>query len=615
MELKYDPLKQEPAIQNFWDSKNIYKKLKKKLAKAKPYFFLDGPPYTTGAIHIGHAWNYSMKDSYRRYLRMRGFNVNDTPGFDTHGLPIEVKVEKKLGIRNKQEIVEKIGLAKFAEECQNFALENMHPMIKDFERLGVWMDWDSPYMTFKNYYIEGAWWALKKAHENNFLYEGEKVMTWCPRCGTALAKHELEYKDVTDESILIKFKIANSENEFLTVWTTTPWTIPFDLAVMVHPEFEYAKVKVGDEIWIIAKDLVEKTMKIAGKQGSEILQIVKGKDLEGIKYIHPMAEIIPELKELSKKANVHTVILTDKYVDLQAGTGLVHSAPGCGPEDYEVCKSYGIPAYNTIDEFGNFPTSMGQFAGLVARKDDVEFIKYLENNNILIGKTKITHEYAHCWRCYTGIVYKLTSQWFLATEKLKRDMLSENSKTHWTPDWAGSEWFTSWLDNIQDWCISRQRFWGIPLPIWRCKECKFITVIESAQELKKNSGRPPQNLHRPWIDEVIIKCKQCRGPMYRVPDVMDVWLDSGAAPWASLADQKKNSDAVAEFILEGKDQIRGWFNSLMALSMVARKKTSYKSVFMHGMIVDVQGRKMSKSLGNTISPYEAVDTYGADALR
>ncbi len=615
MELKYDPQKHEPAIQKFWDSKNIYKKLKKRLAKATPYFFLDGPPYTTGAIHIGHAWNYSLKDCYRRYLRMRGFNVNDTPGFDTHGLPIEVKVEKKLGIRNKQEIVEKIGMAKFAEECQNFALENMHPMIKDFERLGVWMDWDNPYITFKNYYIEGAWWALKKTHENGFLYEGEKVMTWCPRCGTALAKHELEYKDVADESIFVKFKIANSENEFLIVWTTTPWTIPFDLAVMVHPEFEYAKVKVGDEIWIIAKDLVEKVTKTAGKQNPETVQIVKGRELEGIKYLHPMAEIIPELKELSKKAKVHTVILTEKYIDLQTGTGLVHSAPGCGPEDYEVCKSYGIPAYNTIDEFGNFPTSMGPFAGLTARKDDAEFVKHLENNNILIGKTKITHEYAHCWRCYTGIVYKLTSQWFLATEKLRQDMLAENSKTYWTPGWAGSEWFTSWLDNIQDWCISRQRFWGIPLPIWRCKECMFIIVAESAQELKKNSGRPPQNLHRPWIDEVILKCKQCKGPMHRVPDVMDVWLDSGAAPWASLADQKKNPDAVAEFILEGKDQIRGWFNSLMALSMVARKKTSYKSVFMHGMIADAQGRKMSKSTGNTISPYEVVDNYGADALR
>ncbi len=610
MELKYDLLALELEIQKFWASKKIYQKLKKLRAKGKNYFFLDGPPYTTGAIHIGHAWNYSMKDCFRRYLWMRGFNVADQPGFDTHGLPIEHKVEVKLGIRSKQEIVTKIGVEKFIKECEKFAYDNMQPMIKDFQRLGIWMDWENPYMTLKKEYLEGAWWALKQAWANGFLYQGLKVTTWCPRCATSLAKHELEYEKLKDNSVYLKFKLAGKENEYLLVWTTTPWTIPYNLAVMAHPDVEYVKTKTGNEVWIVAKELAAKIFGMLSKD-YEILETVKGKELEGLQYEHPFAEKVPALKELLKLRWAHRVVLSDKYVTVQDGTGLVHCAPGCGPEDFEVGQKHGLPAYNELDEHGYFSNKMGEFAGWRARTDDEKFIAEFEKLGVLVHKLKYEHEYANCWRCHTDVVYKATKQWFLNRTKLKELMLKENQKVYWTPDWAGQKWFESWLENIEDWNISRQRFWGIPLPIWICDSCKAELVVESSAELKKLGGKVPKDLHKPWIDDVKLKCVKCKLQMSRVPDVLDVWLDSGASPWASTG----NKEAVADFILEGKDQIRGWFNSLMSLSMVARKNAPYKSVYMTGFIMDAQGRKMSKSLGNIISPYEVVNKYGADAFR
>ncbi len=610
MNTKFEPTKLEPEVLEFWSKKKIYQKLKKKAAKAPKYFFLDGPPYTTGAFHVGGAWNYSLKDCFRRYLWMSGYDVNDTPGFDTHGLPIEHKVEVKLGIKNKNEIVEKIGVANFIRECEKFAYDNMYPMIKDFQRLGVWMNWENPYMTLKKEYLEGAWWSLKQAWKNGYLYQGLKVTTWCPRCATSLAKHELEYEKLKDNSIYLKFKLVGKQNEYLLVWTTTPWTIPYNLAVMVHPDFDYAKVKSGTEVWIIAKDLVEKVFGMLGKE-YEILEIVKGKELEGVQYVHPLAEKVPALKELSNLRWAHRVVPSDKYVTTVDGTGLVHCAPGCGPEDFEVGQKYGLPGFNELNENGYFSEKMGAYNGWRARADDAKFIEDFDVLGMLVHTQKYEHEYAQCWRCHTDVVYKATKQWFLARTKLKDLMLKENANVYWTPDWAGQKWFESWLENLEDWNISRQRFWGIPLPIWICSSCKDMLVAESADELKKLGGKIPKDLHKPWIDDVVLKCRKCKSEMRRVPDVLDVWLDSGAAPWSSTGDK----DVVAEYISEGKDQIRGWFNSLMSLSIVARKKAPYKSVFMHGFILDAQGRKMSKSLGNVISPYEVFDRYGADAFR
>ncbi|MBD3262852.1 isoleucine--tRNA ligase [Candidatus Woesearchaeota archaeon] len=608
--MKYDPLKIEPEILKLWSKKKIFKKVKKKASKGKYVYFLDGPPYTSGKVHVGTAWNRALKDCYRRYLWMRGLNVNDTPGFDMHGLPIEVKVEKKLGISKKG--VEEFGVKKFIKTCKKFATGNMSVMIKDFQRLGEWMDWENPYTTIKNEYMEGAWWALKKAHEKNLLYKGKKVMTWCPRCATTLAKHELEYETLADESIFIKFKVANKKNEYLLVWTTTPWTIPFNLAVMVHPDYDYLKIKVGDEVWVVAKALANALMGVIGKK-YKIKEEIKGKDLKGVEYEHPLINNIPVLKKIKDEHKwAHKVILSEEFVDTTAGTGLVHTAPGCGPEDQQVGEKYDLPAFNEIDEHGVFSKKMGKYAGWVARKDDLKFIKELKDKGLIIRTSEVDHEYAHCWRCKSPVVFRATEQWFIGVGKLKDKLLKINKKIEWVPDWAGNKWFASWLKNLQDWCISRQRYWGIPIPIWIC-ECGKTYVIGDSKELKKLAGKIPKDLHKPWIDKVKIKC-ECGKKAERIPDVFDVWLDSAAATWASLP-KKQRDKAIADFILEGKDQIRGWFNSLLTLSWAARKKPAYKSVYMHGFILDSQGRKMSKSIGNVIKPEEVIDKWGSDTFR
>jgi isoleucyl-tRNA synthetase len=544
---------------------------------------------------------------------MSGFAVWDQPGFDMHGLPIEVSVEKELGIKNKKEIIDKIGLAKFIEACQKYALDQLWPMVNDFKRLGVWMNWQNPYMTIKNTYIEGAWWALAKANEKKLLYLGKKSMTWCPRCATALAKHELEYENRKDDSIFVKLQIEGKPNEYLIIWTTTPWTIPFNMAVMAHPDFDYVKAKVDGETWILAEALAPSVIgAVSGKQ-YEVLDKFKGKKLAGTKYVHPLKDEVkfPEAKK------THTVILSEKYVTTDAGSGLVHCAPGCGPEDFEVGKENGLPPFNEVDEHGCFDGKMGKLAGMVAKVDDAQFIQLLEDKNAIINKVKLDHEYAHCWRCKTPIIFRATDQWFLAVEQLKTEMVKQNEKVHWVPDWAGKKWFDSWLKSLQDWCISRQRFWGIPLPIWTCV-CGKYKVISSSAELTKLSGKELENLHRPWIDMIKIKC-ECGKEMSRVPDVLDVWLDSGVAPWATL--EYPSNPALFEkmgfpdMILEGKDQIRGWFNSLTCMSMISWGRIPFKAVYMHGFINDSQGRKMSKSLKNYITPYEIIDVYGADTLR
>ncbi|MBW2970345.1 isoleucine--tRNA ligase [Candidatus Woesearchaeota archaeon] len=614
--MTYDFKVVEPSVLDFWKDNKIYEKAKKKNAGKKIFYYLDGPPYTSGKIHIGHAWGKALRDSVLRYKRMCGFDVWDQPGFDMHGLPVEVAVEKELGIKDKKEILNKLGLSRFIEECQKFALDNLWPMVEEFKRLGVWMDWQNPYMTIKNEYIEGAWWALAKAHERELLYLGKKVMTWCPRCATALAKHELEYENRKEDSIFVKLQVEGKPNEFLIVWTTTPWTIPFNMAVMAHPEFDYVKAKVDGETWILAEALAPGVIgAVAGKK-YEVLEKVKGEKLAGTKYMQPFRDEVKFHQE-NKEERAYSVILSDKYVSTDAGSGLVHCAPGCGPEDFEVGKECGISAFNEIDEHGCFSDVMGSLAGLVAKQDDDRFVQLLKDKGVIIDVVKVDHEYAHCWRCKMPVVFRATDQWFIAVEKLRDDMVERNKKVYWVPDWAGNKWFDSWLKSLQDWCISRQRFWGIPLPIWTCV-CGKYKVVSSRAELKKLTGKELDNLHRPWVDKVILKC-DCGKDMVRVPDVLDVWLDSGVSPWASLNypsdDKTFKKMGFPELILEGKDQIRGWFNSLMCMSMVSFGEIPYKAVYMHGFINDSAGRKMSKSLKNIISPYEIIDQYGADTLR
>ncbi|MFH1642164.1 MAG: isoleucine--tRNA ligase [Nanoarchaeota archaeon] len=611
---KYNPQQIEEEILKFWETNKILEKAKEKNKKGKKFYFLDGPPYTSGRIHLGQAWNKSMKDCVLRYKRMQGFNVWDRAGYDMHGLPTANKVMEKLGLKNKDDIP-KHGISKFIKECINLSTTNMEMMNKDFHRLGIWMDFKNAYQSIKQSFMESEWWLVKKAYENGRLYEGEKTMHWCASCATALAKHELEYQQITDNSVFVKFELADAKNEYLIIWTTTPWTLAFNLAVMVHPELDYVKIQVGSERWIVAKGLVGIFMGSVVNKKYEVISEFTGTEMQGLRYKHPWSEEISPFKDI-KSDKLHSVILSLEYVDLSAGTGLVHCAPGCGPEDYEVGHREGLPPFNNIDEQGIFPEGMGKFSGFIAKIDDKKFIDALGDS--LIEKTPVEHEYAHCWRCHKPVVFKTTKQWFFKVEDLIDDMEKLNKDVFWQPDWAGNNWFDSWLSNLRDNGITRQRYWGTPLPIWRCEKCDAIEVIGSIDELSQKAGKVPDDLHRPWIDDVMIKCK-CGFSMKRIPDILDVWIDAGTASWACLDYPQNEAEFKkwwpADFILEGKDQIRGWFNLLLIASIVSMGKHSYKACYMHGFVQDSSGRKMSKSLGNIISPYEIVDKYGADTLR
>jgi isoleucyl-tRNA synthetase len=615
--MNYNFKELEPEILKFWQEKDIVEKAKEKNIGKKKYYFLDGPPYTSGKVHIGTAWNKSLKDMVLRYKRMQGFDVWDRAGYDMHGLPTAHAVQKKLKIKTKEEILE-FGVDNFIRECEKLSTDNLKLMNEVFKSLGIWMDFDNAYQSMSAEFIDGVWWLIKKAHENNRLYEGLKTMTWCPDCATALAKHELEYEEIEEESIFLKFKSRNKDNEYLIIWTTTPWTIPFNLAVMVNPELEYVKCNVEGETWILAKALSAPFIKTVLNKELNVLETFKGEVLEGYEYIHPLEDEIKDIKEIkSNHPKALTVLMSKEYVDTSAGSGLVHCAPGCGPEDYEVGHANNIPPFNNLNEIGQFPENTGTFSNKIAKKDDKKFIEHYEELGCLITTVPVEHDYAHCWRCKTPVIYKTTKQWFFKIEDLKEKMIEENKKIKWQPK-AAFNAFNSWLSNLRDNSITKQRFWGTPLPVWRCEECKKYEVIGSSEELKEKAGKLPENVHKPWIDEITIPC-ECGKTMTRIPDIIDVWVDAGSASWNCLdyprSGQKFEEMFPADFITEGKDQIRGWFNLLMVTSMVAIQKPSFKSCYMHGFIQDSQGRKMSKSVGNYILPEEVLEQYGADTIR
>ena len=605
----------EEQILKEWKKDKTYEKIKAKNKKGKKFYFLQGPPYTSGRLHIGHAWNNNMKDIALRYRRMKGMNVWDRAGYDMHGLPTENKVQKELGLEDKKAII-KYGLEKFSERCMSFSIENMKLMNKDLKRLGIWMDFENPYMPIENDFMSAEWLLIKKAFEQKRLYRGEKIMQWCASCETSLAKHELEYENVKDKSIYVRFKIKGKD-EYLLIWTTTPWTIPFNLGVMANPEIEYVKADVEGEKYIVAKELAEKVFANVIKKGYKIIEEFKGKKLEGLEYEHPFKNEINYEKLRKESPKIHSVLLSKEYVTLDAGTGLVHCAPGCGPEDYEVGKEYGIKPFNNVDEKGVF-YDMADFSGMIAKKDDEKFIEKLNDKMALVGIEKVTHEYAHCWRCHNPIIYRATIQWFMKTEDLIGKILDYNKKINWVPSAIGKN-YESWISNLKDNGITRQRFWGTPAPIWEC-ECGNIEVIGSQEELKKKAiNKIPSNLHKPWIDEVLLKCSKCNGKMKRIQDVVDVWIDSGTASWNCLYYPKRKDYFEeyfpADLIIEATEQAHLWFSMLQLCSTIMFGKSCYKNVYSHGMILDFERIKMSKSLGNVISPYEVIDKYSSEILR
>ncbi|MCB9359157.1 isoleucine--tRNA ligase [Candidatus Woesearchaeota archaeon] len=626
---KYNFAEMEPEMLKYWDENDTYKAIqdKAKANKAKKFYFLDGPPYTSGKVHLGTAWNKSLKDMVLRYKRMKGFDVWDRAGYDMHGLPTEHATMKKLDMQNSDQI-QSYGVDKFIAECKQLCIDNMNLMNDDFKRLGVWMDFENAYQSIKDEFIDGEWWLIKKAHEQKRLYRGLRTMTWCPISESALAKHELEYQTVVDKSIFVKFKVREEskselakkekKDEYLIIWTTTPWTIPFNLAVMVNPDLEYVRAEVDSEIWILSKALGPMVVQAVAEKKYNELEEFYGAKLEGVRYEHFFEPDMHYSKlEVKQPEKMHSVLLSNEYVDTSAGSGLVHCAPGCGPEDYEVGYRNGLPAFNTLDTKGIFPKENGQFAGMVAKTDDVKFIEAIDKLGHLVATNDVEHEYPHDWRHHKPVIFRTTKQWFFKVEDIKDEMIKENNGIRWVPDTAYNA-FNSWLQNLRDNSISKQRYWGTPIPIWvNVEDEDDYIVVGSIKELEELSAQKVEDPHIPKIDNITIKRE---GKTYRrVPDILDVWVDAGTASWNCLyyPHRKDLMDDLfpAEFILEGKDQIRGWFNLLHVASMISMKRPSFKNVYMHGFVQDSQGRKMSKSLGNYILPQEVIDKFGADTFR
>ncbi len=605
----YSPHSVEREVFKFWEENRIYEKVKAK--GGKKFYFVDGPPYTTGRIHLGTAWNKVIKDTILRYKRMRGYSPTDTPGWDMHGLPIEVKVEQELGIRNKREI-EEFGIEEFVRRCMEYAIRNKDAMTEQFKMLGVWMDWDNPYMTIKAEYMNAAWFAIKRAYERGLLERKLMVVNWCPRCETALADAEVEYADKEDPSIYVKFPVKGESNTYIVIWTTTPWTLPANIAVAVHPDLEYARVKARrggeEEFLILAKDLVDFVLPKGDYDGWQVIETFRGSELEGLEYEHPLANEVPK-----QKGWRHGVYAAD-FVTAE-NTGCVHVAPGHGLEDYELGVSRGMPIFNPVDDRGVYTDDAGKYAGLSVWEANDVIIDDLYAKGLLLAEEKIVHRYGHCWRCKSPIIYRATEQWFIKISELREKMLEEIDKIRWIPEWAGSARFKDWVSNAKDWCISRQRYWGIPLPIWICEKCGKMKVVGSIDEVPWQSDL---DLHRPRIDAVTFECS-CGGIMRRIADVFDVWFDSGVASWGSINYPLRRDlfDELwpADFITEGHDQTRGWFYSQLGTSVVCFDRAPYRAVLMHGFTLDEQGRKMSKSLGNVVEPEEVIEQIGVDGFR
>ncbi len=615
--LKQYSVSEENKVKEFWKKKGIAAKARAKNAgSGKRYYFMDGPPYATGHIHMGTALNKILKDVALRSRRMQGFDVFDRPGYDTHGLPIENSVEKKLGFREKQDI-EKYGVEKFVEECREYATRFIDTMSSEFEDLGVWMDWENPYLTLRNDYIEAIWWTFKKAEEKGLLYLGKYSVHVCPHCATAVAYNEIEYIKQTDESVYVKFPAKGMKGTHFVIWTTTPWTLPANTGIMVHPRFSYAFVKMSSgETWIVAEEKVQELMDVL-EAGYTIEKKVKGKELGGMEYENPLGKNLAFPPSDLKGA--YRVVLSERYVNLEEGTGLVHTAPGHGREDFEVGLKEGLPALSPVSLDGKMTKEAGKYAGKTARMVDAEIVSDLEKSGHLVYRHPYTHDYPVCWRCKSPLLMISTPQWFFRVSSIQKKLISENKKVNWVPEWMQAR-MHNWLESLSDWPVSRNRYWGTPLPIWQCSKCDKKEVFGSLEELEKKAGvQKNLDLHKPYIDKVEYQCG-CGGKMSRVPEVLDVWFDSGVSSWAALGypGEKELFEKFwpADLNLEGTDQFRGWWNSEIITSVICFGKAPYKNIVTHGMVLDVNKKeKMSKSRGNIVTPQEVIQKYSRDYLR
>ena len=601
-------VEREREVEKFWRENHIFEKSIEDRKDAPTYMFYDGPPTANGKPHIGHALTRVIKDMIPRYRTMKGYKVPRKAGWDTHGLPVEIEVEKELGINGKEQI-ENYGVAPFIEKCKE-SVWKYKGMWEEFsDVIGFWADMNDPYVTYHDSYIESEWWALKQIWDKGLLYKGFKVVPYCPRCGTPLSSHEVAqgYKDVKERSAIVRFK-KRDEDVYFLAWTTTPWTLPSNVALCVNPDEDYVKVKQGDYTYILASALVETVL----KEDYTVLETYKGKELEGIEYE-------PLWGGLNVKGKAWFVVC-DSYVTLTDGTGIVHIAPAFGEDDSRIGRNYDLPFVQLVDSQGNL-TKETKWEGVFVKDADKLVLKDLDENGKLFDAPVFEHSYPHCWRCNTPLIYYARESWYIKMTAVKEDIIRNNNTINWIPESIGKGRFGDWLENIQDWAVSRNRYWGTPLNVWIC-ECGHMHSIGSIEELKSMSKNCPENieLHRPYIDAVTITCPECGKEMKRTPEVLDAWFDSGSMPFAQHHypfenHEKFEAQFPADFISEAVDQTRGWFYSLLAISTLIFNKAPYKNVIVMGHVQDEDGQKMSKSKGNAVDPMDALNKFGADAIR
>ena len=627
---KSDVAKREEETLAWWKERGIFKKTLAKPAPKGEFVFYEGPPTANGLPGIHHLESRAFKDAIPRYRTMRGYHVRRKAGWDTHGIPVELEVEKKLGFKSKKDI-EAYGVAKFNAKCKESVLQYIDEWKRFTDRIAFWVDHDDTYFTFDNDYIESVWNILKKAHERKLLYKDYKVVPWCPRCGTGLSSHEVAqgYEEAKDPSIYVKFKLKNSPStplgtsEYFLAWTTTPWTLPGNVALAVGSEVTYVKAEIdGEYVWLAKSRLAE----IASD--ANIVDEKKGRDLVGRSYepLFPyLAQSLPrDQGEALERA--YKVYAAD-FVSTEDGTGIVHTAVMYGADDFELGTKVGLPKYHLVGEDGTFLQAAGELAGRFVKDADADVIADLADRKLLFKKEAITHTYPFCWRCKTPLIYYARDSWYIAMSRIKNDLIRENKKIHWEPEHVREGRFGEWLRDLKDWAISRSRYWGTPLPIWECQKCKKIDVIGSFAELKEKTGRIPDDVHRPYVDELTYPCRSCLpaealakagdGEMRRVPEVLDVWFDSGAMPFAQdhFPFLTKEILYPADYICEAIDQTRGWFYTLHAIGGITGRGKAFRNVICLGHVLDAKGKKMSKSLGNIVEPSAVLAKYGADALR